>query len=410
MARKSIVEIRNSDVRLKTRSSQYGVRDSTGRKFIGSQRTSLMQTRNRKRQKRLFEYNIPTTSSPPIRKRNQNGTVINLKDDPITIDEENSDMESKEKDDVDDDLEVLEIDTFPAETEDERIEILDDCIPLTTVDNRNEETINSIENKDDVSNDEDIITCPICNHDLSNFELYEKEAHCESCLERLNENEVPLERSKIKCSSTIIESGGQIDQATSTISSTQAIHMKSTSKPKQSGTSKKKSPPKPKKQLPRIKILKFNDGYKIVVDGFNFAPDEDISKYFLSHFHSDHYIGLKKSWEQGEVYCSEITSRLLQYKFKFPEEKINILINNERTWITDTISVIAFDANHCPGAQIYLFQEYESKTDLKIPIKQIIHTGDFRSTDSIIEGFSNEYPIDSIYLDTTYLSHTNDFS
>ena len=50
-------------------------------------------------------------------------------------------------------------------------------------------------------------------------------------------------------------------------------------------------------------------GSRIVVDGFTSQPVAGMT-YFLSHFHSDHYVGLTKQWSVP-VYCSEVTARLV---------------------------------------------------------------------------------------------------
>ena len=172
-------------------------------------------------------------------------------------------------------------------------------------------------------------------------------------------------------------------------------------------------------KLPSVKVLTFHNGFKLVVDGFNFASEDDISIYFLSHFHSDHYIGLKKSWNQGIIYCSPITATLVKYKFKIPDDMIRTIVDGEPTWITPNIKVTAFDANHCPGSQVYLFQEYmpqgnepkdcHNKTNVSkvdpLLVRQFIHTGDFRANKMLQQQFRNDFPIDAVYLDTTYLSH-----
>jgi len=63
----------------------------------------------------------------------------------------------------------------------------------------------------------------------------------------------------------------------------------------------------------------------------------------------------------------------------------------------DDVRIIPIDANHCPGALMFLFQFLDGK--------QILHTGDFRAnSDMINELLCHTKSFDLIYLDTTYLS------
>lgn len=435
MVRKSLVNIRNSDVKYKTQRTQLLPGKDGIRRRLGSQQTTLMQTRsNRKRQRRLFEYDIPTTANPKMSKRVEDG-IIDLNDDPIIIEEEEKDYQEVQlaRNEIEDaiekpevlDLRLSQSDVSEEPHEQETVNLIEKSLFVSEeVETEILETQEVFHNTEFIEmkeeyNENEIITCPICNRNLSDMQLYEKEAHCEACLENMSKS-ISRESNSTEPTTMIISDDEEEEEIkiskSVTISSLERIrrvdknnNSKQSPKRKSNSKEKKVRPVKPKQNLPCIKILTFDCGYRLVVDGFNYAAEEDISKYFLSHFHSDHYIGLKKSWEQGIIYCSQITSDLLQAKFKVPIERIIVLMNNERRWITDTISVIPYDANHCPGAQVYLFQEFSNKNDLENPIKQFIHTGDFRSNDRICDEFSNSKIIDAVYLDTTYLSHTNNF-
>lgn len=236
--------------------------------------------------------------------------------------------------------------------------------------------LDSDDDGDDIEIQEQII-CPFCNLNISLLQLHERETHCDTCSAQPLINEKPVNNLKRKV-----------------ISLTDYIESDPSEPPR-------KRTPRPRSTLPPFKKLFFGN-ITIVVDGFNFADDSTISQYFLSHFHSDHYIGLKKSWCQGKVYCSEITANLLIQKFKLGQDRIVVLPMDTPVWIHPTVQVICYNANHCPGAVVFLFQEFDNDRI----VKRILHTGDFRSNDNLIEQINQEtrpHTIDQIYLDTTYL-------
>lgn len=47
------------------------------------------------------------------------------------------------------------------------------------------------------------------------------------------------------------------------------------------------------KEVPAYKIV---EGTTFGVDAFQFGDIEGVTEYFLTHFHMDHYVGLKKSF------------------------------------------------------------------------------------------------------------------
>ncbi|XP_065075874.1 uncharacterized protein LOC135699520 [Ochlerotatus camptorhynchus] len=143
---------------------------------------------------------------------------------------------------------------------------------------------------------------------------------------------------------------------------------------------------------PKYKIIA---GTTFAVDGFRYGDIEGVSHYFLTHFHADHYIGLKRSFDKPLI-MSPITSRLVKAFINVGEEFYQ-LIELHDTIVIDDVRITALDANHCPGAVMFLFQ---------LPTgTNILHTGDFRASADM-----EEYPefwnidIHCIYLDTTYLS------
>lgn len=111
----------------------------------------------------------------------------------------------------------------------------------------------------------------------------------------------------------------------------------------------------------------------IAVDSFH--HDEAGLLFFLSHAHEDHLKGLHARWSRGKIYCSEVTARLLAILFP-------TLASHTAILAVDTVHVISFpgqdnlaievtllDANHCPGAVMFLFRG---------DFGSVLHTGDFR--------------------------------
>ncbi|XP_055311764.1 uncharacterized protein LOC129574191 isoform X2 [Sitodiplosis mosellana] len=182
--------------------------------------------------------------------------------------------------------------------------------------------------------------------------------------------------------------------------------VKATSKVKKEKKEKKEQTKIIKKSVPRKSRKVECPHYKIVeettfaVDAFRYGDIEGVEHYFLTHFHADHYIGLKKSFNHT-LYVSNITGRLVVEFIKVEEQYIRYLDINTPILVED-VEVTALDANHCPGAVLYLFKLKTGKC--------ILHTGDFRASPDM-----EEYPefwnnqIDTIYLDTTYLSSKYEF-
>ncbi|KAJ7984654.1 hypothetical protein DPEC_G00357000 [Dallia pectoralis] len=136
-------------------------------------------------------------------------------------------------------------------------------------------------------------------------------------------------------------------------------------------------------------------GTKLAVDAFQYGPVEGITTYFLTHFHSDHYGGLKKS-STFPIYCNRITGNLVKSKLKVADQYVHILPMNVQVTV-DGVKVTLLDANHCPGAAMLLFVLADGQT--------VLHTGDFRA-DPSMETYNElmSCRVQTLYLDTTYCS------
>lgn len=121
---------------------------------------------------------------------------------------------------------------------------------------------------------------------------------------------------------------------------------KKTSKAKK--PAKVKSPPKtPKKRTTGRKITcpsyKLINGTSFAVDAFRFGEIPGITHYFLTHFHSDHYVGLKKDFAHP-IYMSTVTANLVRAVIKV-DEKYICPIELQETIVVDSIEITALDAN-----------------------------------------------------------------
>lgn len=138
----------------------------------------------------------------------------------------------------------------------------------------------------------------------------------------------------------------------------------------------------------------------LAVDFWRVAKFPEARIFFLSHMHADHTSGLTPTWSRP-IYCSPITAVLLKHKFNIADKFIRPLELGESHCVpldgvgTETMTVTLIDANHCPGAVMFLFQGY---------FGNILYTGDFRFIPEMLKLplLQTNIIIDVLYLDNTY--------
>ncbi|GIL47382.1 hypothetical protein Vafri_4210 [Volvox africanus] len=116
----------------------------------------------------------------------------------------------------------------------------------------------------------------------------------------------------------------------------------------------------------QVERIKWVPGTDFLVDGFAFKNTR-CSHYFLTHFHSDHTVGLNKSFNGGVIYCSHITARLLVHDMGIRPQLVKPLALGTAV-IVEGVRVTPLDANHCPGSVMFLFEVPSSRVNKSQPL------------------------------------------
>jgi DNA cross-link repair 1A protein len=190
-------------------------------------------------------------------------------------------------------------------------------------------------------------------------------------------------------------------------------------------------------------------GTNFVVDGFQYASSLStaaggktalLPTYFLTHFHSDHYGGITRTWNTGIIYCSQPTANLVHdqlgverhYLHPLPFDVPTEIATMTTRGVHKSVTVTLLNANHCPGAAMMLFEiplsasssSSSSNSNNNSKKRRILHVGDFRWNRSVMLGttsssnINNNNPLvtlatavatgneharlDELFLDTTY--------
>ncbi|KAI0794502.1 hypothetical protein C8Q74DRAFT_1249143 [Fomes fomentarius] len=168
-----------------------------------------------------------------------------------------------------------------------------------------------------------------------------------------------------------------------------------------------------RRKAPFYKVMQ---GMPIAVDAFRYGTIPNVTAYFLTHAHSDHYTNLSAKWDSGPIYCSQGTANLIIHMLGVDPKWVHPLPMDVATVIPNTggVEVTLIEANHCPGSCLFLFEgkqtinagdsAYKSPCVGSAKTFRYLHCGDFRACPRhVLHPAVKGKRIDHVYLDTTYL-------
>jgi len=286
--------------------------------------------------------------------------------------------------------------------------------------------------------------CPICNMALNGMSEQEMSVHVNSCLDECSGAATPSSGAVTKAtiaakapdrSSTNgnklfkppprpakpgqqnpFQLGGPSKSSNSAFSKLMANHAEDSAWASAAASeSASRGKPSYQRTCPFYKIL---PGFYICVDAFRYGAVKGQQAYFLSHFHSDHYVGLSSSWAHGPIYCSRVTANLVRQQLRVDPKWVVDLEFEKKIEVpgTEGVHVTMIPANHCPGSSLFLFEKEMGKAKAS-RLQRVLHCGDFRACQAHVEhpllrpevldtvsGKNRQQKLDVCYLDTTYLN------
>ncbi|XP_065023917.1 uncharacterized protein LOC135649469 isoform X1 [Musa acuminata AAA Group] len=128
--------------------------------------------------------------------------------------------------------------------------------------------------------------------------------------------------------------------------------------------------------------------------------------HFLTHAHKDHLTGIVVRASRP-IYATRLTKNLALHYFPRLDDSLFVEIEVGESVVVDdpdgAFSVTAFDANHCPGAVMFLFEGR---------FGNLLHTGDCRLTPDCLQNLPLKYIVkkgretlchlDYLFLDCTF--------
>ncbi|EXB68025.1 hypothetical protein L484_009632 [Morus notabilis] len=147
-------------------------------------------------------------------------------------------------------------------------------------------------------------------------------------------------------------------------------------------------------------------GLPFSVDTWSPSSKTKKRHHFLTHAHRDHSSGIAAHFS-FPIYSTDLTISLLLQQFPKLDDSLFVRIEVGQSIVVDdpdgSFVVTAFDANHCPGAVMFLFEGN---------FGNILHTGDCRLSPECLRNLPEKYlgkkggkpkcPLDFVFLDCTF--------
>ncbi|KAM7256034.1 hypothetical protein ACFE04_011775 [Oxalis oulophora] len=153
-------------------------------------------------------------------------------------------------------------------------------------------------------------------------------------------------------------------------------------------------------------------GLPFSVDTFN--QNSKLKRHhFLTHAHKDHTIGIT-THSSYPIYCTHLTFQIIHQYYPQLDEFLFVRLQLGHSLLVHDpdgdFTVTPFDANHCPGAVMFLFEG---------SFGNILHTGDCRLTPDCVRTLPQKYIankgkhptccLDYVFLDCTFGKFSHDF-
>ncbi|TFY72280.1 hypothetical protein EVG20_g712 [Dentipellis fragilis] len=163
----------------------------------------------------------------------------------------------------------------------------------------------------DLDSDSEVESCPICGKLLKSLQALEIQDHMNKCADA-STSPSKLDRNPSSCSNS---SATHSPSKTSAFSVLMSSHQENEAwKEASLAEDRNFRPTKGNGGRRKAPFYKVMTGMPIAVDAFRYGAIPEVTAYFLTHAHSDHYTNLSSKWKAGPIYCSGPGSSLFLFE------------------------------------------------------------------------------------------------